>query len=260
MNAFYAALTKAWVKGQVSGMRAARMANVDALDRQADQIKVRSHLTHGQIKHFATALLESYPGKIVTMPDNGPLAFAASARPTIGDYLDAYYLGNYVDIYGTPLPAPTIAMTIDDTEIAGLLSVFLDYTLDSLRVTPVLGTGSPTDSQTTYYPGNSTKKPTALALNNATYVQIPADSTSCAWTVKNAFLLATFANTAGDRAATLSGLVSQSAGGIEVGLGFLGKLSIGDNQTLSIIVKTAASRVANRAALAALYWSVARSH
>ena len=60
-------------------------------------------------------------------------------------------------------------------------------------------------------------------------------------------------NAASDQATVVGGLVTNTVGGISIGLGVLGKISIGDNQTLSDLAKTAASEVALRAALATSY-------
>jgi hypothetical protein len=76
-------------------------------------------------------------------------------------------------------------------------------------------------------------------------------------TVKTVGLIKDLADAAGDRAAALGGLVAETPGGIEIGLGVLGKVSIGDNKTLSMIAKTAAARIATRATFAAGYWSLA---
>jgi len=66
------------------------------------------------------------------------------------------------------------------------------------------------------------------------------------------------AQTAGNRASMLGGTVGGSFGGIHVGLGVFGKWSIGDNQTLQALVKTALNktfeRAAEKAAYSVLYW------
>jgi hypothetical protein len=47
--------------------------------------------------------------------------------------------------------------------------------------------------------------------------------------------------------------VANTPGGLSISLGVLGKISIGDNQTLSDLVKTAASDLALRASLLTTY-------
>jgi hypothetical protein len=61
---------------------------------------------------------------------------------------------------------------------------------------------------------------------------------------------------ASGKATAVGGLVAKTPGGTSLGLGMLGKISIGDNQTLSVMVKTGASRIALRATLASSYWTL----
>lgn len=102
--------------------------------------------------------------------------------------------------------------------------------------------------------GAPVHEPEALKTGLANYKVIP--KSGCGVTTANVMVLYDAANAAGDSVSAVSGLVSQSWGGW--GFSFLGflKFSIGDNQTLGVIVKTAASRVASRAALAAAYWAL----
>lgn len=113
---------------------------------------------------------------------------------------------------------------------------------------------------TTYYPGNSANQPTALTTGMAEYVQIPSEtdqdgkpSGACGITTQNVWLLQTLANGASDEASTVGGLVANTAGGLGVSLGVFGKISIGDNATLSDLVKAAASELALRSTLMVSY-------
>jgi hypothetical protein len=56
--------------------------------------------------------------------------------------------------------------------------------------------------------------------------------------------------------ATIGGLVINSPGGNSIGLGVFGKISIGDNQTLSDLLKTAVSELALRATLTTSYFTL----
>ena len=274
---------KALVKGQIAGLLAADGRNFDSLknlkdlktlndseisylqtlkawDDAAEALPVPAKITLHQMKVFTGTLLKRKSAVMVDLDSHRASILAAADQSNLADYLDAYYNGKYSDIFGTTLDKPSIKMTISDDEINGLISVFLDYLIDQFNITLILGSDPEPKDGTTYYLGNNTVKPTLLALNPSLYEQIPATSSKCEWAADNVSLLGTFANTAGGEAATLSGLLSQSAGGFEVGLGFLGKFSVGDSQTLSGIVKTAASRSGNRAALAALFWAVELEH
>lgn len=259
VKGFSAVIVKAAIQGQIAGLKAANFSVSD--EEEVKKIPVPSRLTHGQLKHFVLTLLSDKTPAVVDLKSSHITMPATQGGATIGDYLAAYYQGDYRDIYGTKLDKPTVNMTISDKEIAAVLTVFLDYIADSLNLVPVLTSDkSPKDGETTFYIGGNKTMPTALKLKIAKAEFIPETSNECEWTKENAFLLETFANASGDEAATVSALSSQSAGGFEIGLGFLGKISVGDNQALSTIVKTAASQTANRAALSALFWAVERRH
>ena len=87
------------------------------------------------------------------------------------------WVPNYYDFYGTSLAKPSITTTISDQEIAAVLSVFLDYMLDTLNAVPVLTSdGNPTQGATTFYIGNNTNMPTALKWHVATFQRIPDPS------------------------------------------------------------------------------------
>jgi hypothetical protein len=60
---------------------------------------------------------------------------------------------------------------------------------------------------------------------------------------------------ASDQATAVGGMIVNTPGGVSFGLGVVGKISIGDNQTLSDLVKTAASDLTLRATLATSFFS-----
>ena len=162
--------------------------------------------------------------------------------------------------------------SVPDSEIVAAETVLLEFLMDTIDPTPVMGdtkcpipsttatascTPDPSDAKTTtYYPGKSSNQPTALTVGYAKYVQLPA--TGCGITTKNVWVLQTLASGASDEAATVGGLVANTPGGVSIGLGIVGKISIGDNATLSDLVKTAASEVALRTTLLSSYFSLYR--
>jgi hypothetical protein len=173
------------------------------------------------------------------------------------EYLHIYYSGKFYDRMGTAVAAPQISTTIPDSEIAAAETVLLEFLIDTIDPTPVMGDSDPVTGNTVFYPGNSKNQPTAYTVFGR-YIQIeapPSDPSKypCGITTANAWVLKDLANAASNEAAAVGGLVANTPGGISIGLGVLGKISIGDNQTLSTIVKTAASRLALRAALASSY-------
>jgi hypothetical protein len=145
--------------------------------------------------------------------------------------------------------------TLPDADITAALSFLIEYAVDLFDPTPVLGDASDAShiaaSTTKFYPAGNTNEPTALTVGLAKYQFIP--STGCGLTQNNASILSSIASASGTRAAAISGLVTQSAGGFGVSLGIFGKLSLGDNQLLANIVKTTATRLATRASFAAMY-------
>ena len=232
-------------------------------EREAIKRHGRSQkLSHGDLKDFANKLFD------LQKPGASPLVDFARARQdalaTKTDeasfdqnfvrYFEAYYKGNFVDRLGGAVDKPQISTTIPDSEIAAAETVMLEFLVDLIDPTPVMGSdeyGSLSEN-TTFYPGNSKKRPTALTKEN--YIKLPTGSAdACGITQQNAWVLCDLANAASSQAAAVGGLVENTAGGISIGLGVLGKISIGDNQTLSVLVKTAASRIALRATLTSSY-------
>jgi hypothetical protein len=179
-------------------------------------------------------------------------------------YFNEYFNGRYVDRFGTRLPAPNSLQTINDNEISGTLQVFLELIMDYALQTPVWR-----DKQAgRYYPGNGSdakNRPTVVAAYNDEVMPLqmmtilPASSSqSCGITPLKAEAIQYIAQTAGNRASALGGQVGGSFGGINIGLGVLGKLSIGDNKTLHSLVTTALQKTFTRAGEEAsyrvLYW------
>lgn len=196
-------------------------------------------------------------------------------------YLKAYYDGKFYDRMGTAVSKPQLPTTsnlvsslsnfsVPDSEITAAETVLLEFLMDTVDPTPVMGntkcpipatsadpscTPPSTDPKTTtYYPGNSPNQPTALTVGLAKYIEIPASG--CGITTQNAWVLQTLSDGASDQASAVGGLVANSAGGLGVSLGIFGKISIGDNATLSDLAKTAASEFALRATLLTSYFSL----
>lgn len=174
-------------------------------------------------------------------------------------YFSAYYEGNYVDRFGNGLSQPAVSLTIPNAEIAGAVQVFWELVLDYVLLTPVW-----VDGQGNYFPrtATSTAPPTAVAarppLVTVQTLLNKDDSDKCGITPLKAEAIQYLARLAEDQASALGGLGGGSFGGIQVGLGILGKLSIGDNQTLQALAKTVIGKTFQRATEEAsyriLYW------
>ena len=269
-NAVVKAISQIMIKTAVDAYTKAQKANADYAGAKVSPADINQvatfkydipqNLNHDQLETFAKKLLHSglRPTlKKVEAEGEGSTAVAAcpyTPETALSKYFTEYYSGNFYDRLGKGIAKPDISLTVSDAEIAAALTVLIEYVVDLVDPTPVLGTDATPGKGTTYYPGNNSNEPTARVACLASYVQVQPTST-CGWNKVDAPVLGYLASAASDEAGAVSGLVSGSIGGFEFGLGVLGKLSIGDNQMLSTIVKTAASRLALRVTLAATYWA-----
>jgi hypothetical protein len=199
-----------------------------------------------------------------------PTVAGAGAPSPFEVYFRAYYEGKFVDRFGNAIQKPQlpnlsslvgakpVSLTITDADISAAESVLLEYLFDLIDPTPVLGDAANANavtSATKFYPGGTAQsRPTVFGTGLARYMEIP--QSGCGVTVRNIPVLVDIANAAGDRAAAIGGLSFNSVGGIGVSLGFLGKLSIGDNETLSTMAKEAISRFAMRLSYASAFWLI----
>jgi hypothetical protein len=267
-------IVKAMAQGQ---LKRAEALGVRVPPQQAQEVAAApsGSLSHHELKQFSQKLFNSglrptirpdgvYNLQPVAAPPPGAgsgNALASISNSTIAAYFAAYYEGKFVDRLGQTIAKPQItidklpvALTITDAQIAAVETVLIEYIADLIDPTPVMGAdalGSIND-KSKFYPAGTTARPTAQVVGLAEYRKIP--DKGCGITQANAIILADIANAAGDNAALLGGMVSQSFGGITIGLGVLGKISVGDNQTLGNIIKTGASRIGQRVAYAGSYW------
>lgn len=167
-------------------------------------------------------------------------------------YYSAYYNGNFVDRFGNKFNKPTFSGSINDTDISDAVAVFVELLADEVTQTPVW-----TDNNH-YYPAGSTDEPTALSSGLVTPTALVSTSSECGINLLKAQAIYYIGNAASTKASSLGGLVTGGFGGFEVGLGFLGKFSVGDNQTLQEIIKTILAHTAARAAEQASYTVLSR--
>jgi hypothetical protein len=277
-NALADFLTSVSAEAQLQAQASRGRLDSRTLANEQESIRKRSaplKLTHREMKDFSDKLfdlsLKISSASLTGLPTDHPASIDkqdhGTARPpldkTLVAYLSAYYKGRFTDRLSVVSPKPNISTTIPDSEIAAAETVLLEFVMDTIDPTPVMGDDpvSSVSSTTHFYPGDSTEEPTAFATGLTKYVQIPnptsaTDPSVCGITTKNSWVLKDLANGAGDQATAVGGLIANTPGGVSLGLGIIGKISIGDNQTLSTLVKTAASRVATRAALASTYWTL----
>lgn len=265
-------------QSQNSDTQAKLALRAKALDEQKASIEKHysaPKLKQSELKKFATKLFELQlrhgPADFLnsgldTAGLTSQSAALAKTRPKLGSelvsYLKAYYDGDFYDRMGTSISKPQLPtslkslsnFSVPDSEIVAAETVLLEFLIDSIDRTPVMGDKDGHPAGTTYYPGGTTNEPTALAANYATYLLLQPDA--CGINQKNVWVLKDLASAASDQAAAVGGLIVNTPGGISIGLGVLGKISIGDNQTLSDLVKTAASELALRATLTASYFAL----
>jgi len=244
---------------------------IEATRAQVEKYPVPARLTHSDLKNFA-ALLSGY----ALTPNIEPPTRARASRGNVAadalpKYFTEYYEGKFVDRFGVPVKKPSIAsfdpaasggayltVTLTDADITAAESVLIEYLGDLLDPTPILGDAanrSAVTNTTKFWPGGDSKsRPTAFDAGLGNYMQITENG--CGVNTSNVKLLTDVADAASDRAALVGGLVANSPGGISLGLGVVGKLSIGDNQTLSVVVKTAAARFTKRLAYAGAFWAL----
>jgi hypothetical protein len=152
-------------------------------------------------------------------------------------------------------PSSFSNVSIPDSEIVNAETVMIEFMLDWIDPTPIMGNNSDPTKATTFWPGASANEPTALVTGVAGYVELQSTK-GCGINQTNVWVLTDLANAASDEAATVGGLIVNSTGGFSFGLGAEFKLSVGDNQTLSDLVKTAASEMALRITLATSYFTL----
>ena len=220
-------------------------------DEQAsiDKHRAPGKLKHGELKDFADKLFSLQL----------KLRVQELVKPPFGqafvNYFNAYYKGKFYDRMGNGVSSPQVSLTITDSEITDAETMLLEFLIDSIDPTPIL-----IDKDGKFYPGDPSQEPTALATSYVLPFRISSNADACGITTTNVWILRDLANGAADQAGAVGGLVANTWGGISIGVGILPKLSIGDNQTLSEIVKTAASRMSMRVTLAASYVALSHVH
>lgn len=191
-------------------------------------------------------------------------------------YVSAYVDGKYVDRFGTVLPPPAISRTIGNTEIAGVVSVIIDAVGDYLVRGPVW-TEKNDKGQTIYYPAAFSKdaeqalkdkepkvlQPTVLGVRIKARGQdgegtpliqaVPLVNEGCGITKEKAQAIEYVGQTAALKASMVGGITGGSFGGFGASFGAFGKISVGDNQTVQVVIKTVLGKVAERVAADAAY-------
>jgi hypothetical protein len=227
--------------------------------------EVPTKISYSEMKDFTRMLFDKgLTPQLTTKKSPLPGGAGNSTSSALAFYFRQYYEGKFVDRFGVKVTKPNlstgipISINITDAEIAAAETVLLEYLFDLVDPTPYMGDATSMDkitAATNFYPGGTpASRPTAADAHTANYFYI--SSSGCGVTTDNVPALVDLANAAGDRAATIGGLTFNSFGGVGVSLGVFGKISIGDNQTLSTLAKNAVSRFATRVAYASEFWLI----
>jgi hypothetical protein len=147
----------------------------------------------------------------------------------LGQYLDAYVQGNYIDDLGGKIAKPKFNNGIGNDTIVGIETVFLEFLADWLLQTPLI-----TDENGIYLNPEKVTPTAAVAKNRPTKKLSEVNLTE-----KQVRAMQCACSLAGDGGLALSGVLVRSFGGLNAGPVFvLGKLSFGDNQTASKVLET----------------------
>jgi hypothetical protein len=216
---------------------------------QADQatmatVSKPAPLAASDIVQFGHTLAETVMRNTGSNPDS-TTEEAQQFWSDVKAYYTAYFKGNFVNYFAAQVTKPTAQLTISDTEITAAAGVFLELLFDELL--------SPTvwiDSSKNYYPGAGKMSPTYLSVFKQTASPLVTPDGACGMTEAKVNTIAYLANTFSTAASGELSVGVKSFGGIEVGLGIFGKLSIGDNSTLTALLQSVASEAVKRLTVA----------
>jgi hypothetical protein len=164
-------------------------------------------------------------------------------------YYQAYYAGSFNSYFGVKFAKPVLSLTVSDNEINQAATVFVEALFDEALKSPVWKT-SGNDGKAIYYPGGNIDLPTVATLPGWEPVTLPA---GCMNLTKKAKTVSYVAQQFATAASSDTALAIKSVVGLEIGLGLVGKLSIGDNSTLSNLIKAVASEVVLRMTAQVVY-------
>lgn len=192
-------------------------------------------------------------GPIAAVGPTGAPSRLPSFPEAFRHYFEAYFDGNYRDRLGGEIQKPRFSSRMGNEQVADTVSVFVDLILDYSFYTPVW-----TDGNGTYYPGATRNIPTVMTseiIREAEKLVLPGE---CGISKLKAALIGYMAQMVGHGAVLGGGLDAGTFGGWSVGLGVVGKISIGDNQTLQAmaqaVLERSFARMGEQAAYQALYF------
>jgi hypothetical protein len=176
-------------------------------------------------------------------------------------YYQAYYSGPFYTYFGAKFDKPVASLTINDNDITQAASVFIELLFDYAMKSPVWVDGS------TYYPGSGSNEPTVAKLSEEGFqyqgfpqpVKLPLLlPNGCHMTVTKAKVVNYVAQQFATAASGDTSLTIRSAGGLGISFGVFGKLSVGDNNTLSLLAKVAVSEATLRLTAQFVYYALSQ--
>jgi hypothetical protein len=217
---------------------------------------VRPYQSLEHIKPVSSARIESCKPKL-------------TFRCLFTAYLMAYFSGNFVDRNGGTYAKPKLGMTISNETISEVVSIFLEAVFDYSIIDGTSGTAPIVYAEDTSTSPSKPKwltkdsnAPTlaevaigigAVDQNNANLpllrnvIENAKDGTMDA---KRLCVVRMLGGAAGDAAQPVTGMIVRALGGanlgVSLGLGALGKFSVGDNDTLMKLVDTIVENVPRR--------------
>jgi hypothetical protein len=176
-------------------------------------------------------------------------------------YYQAYYAGPFYTYFGAKFDKPVASLTVNDNEITQSAGVFIDLLFDYAMKSPVWVDGG------TYYPGSGTNKPTVAKLSEEGFqyqgfpqpVKLPVLlPNGCHMTVTKAKIINYVAQQFATAASSDTSLTIRSVGGWGISFGIFGKLSVGDNNTLSLLAKATVSEATLRLTAQLVYYALSQ--
>ena len=202
----------------------------------------------------------------------GPAAAGAESPQITWDglafqYFSAYYRGEFVDRTGGKLSKPDLGKKISNETITSVLAVGLESIHDFAVLTASKGQAERAIKAPVTFTGDSGKeqwpsgnKQTLVTVTQKLLkkkhgdpiapwkyvVEAATDNKKEGISPAKRKLIQWISGLAGDGAGSLSDLVTRTFGGIHIGFGVLGKVSVGDDDTLAKIVSTTVETFAHR--------------
>ena len=176
-------------------------------------------------------------------------------------YYQTYYSGPFYTYFGAKFDKPVVSLTINDNEITQAASVFIELLFDYAMKSPVWVDGG------TYYPGSGSTEPTVAKLSEQGFqyqgflqpVKLPVLlPNGCHMTATKAKIINYVAQQFATAASSDTSLTIRSVGGLGISLGVFGKLSVGDNNTLSLLAKAAVSEATLRLTAQFVYYALSQ--